>query len=322
VARTEAERPVAVLDVGSFSARLVAVRPSEPQLQPVVTHKTRLRLDRALDRKGRLSREGVDSVVDGVRSAMRVARSHGIEDVFTLGTSSIRDARNVTEVVHAVRGATGSELRFLSGTREAELSFLAARRWYGERADPLLVLDIGGGTVELAAGRGRHAEFARSLDLGARTMTRAWFADGPADEVRIEELRAHVVERLHEAFAEVDVLRDHQAIGCSKVLRQLARLAGARPCRAGGQGGRDLLLADLREWIPRLAVLPPRRRAELPGISRCRASQALAGAVVAEALLTVAGGRAQICPWSTREGLLLTLMEQPESLSQDDRPAA
>jgi exopolyphosphatase/guanosine-5'-triphosphate,3'-diphosphate pyrophosphatase len=314
---------VAVLDVGSFSARLVAVRPSDPLLQPVVAHKTRLRLDRALDRSGRLRHDGVEAIVDGVRSAMDVARSHDIGDVFTLGTSSIRDAHNVDEVLGAIRRATGVEMRFLSGAREAELSFLAARRWYGDRPDPLLVLDIGGGTVELAAGRGEKAAFARSLDLGARTVTRAWFTDAPADEARIDALRAHVVEHLREAFAEAgDVLRDHQAIGCSKVLRQLARLAGSRPCREGGPGGRDLLLTDLREWIPRLAVLPPRRRAELPGISRCRASQALAGAVVAEALLTVVGGRARICPWSTREGLLLTLMEEPESLSQDHRSAA
>ena len=100
------------------------------------------------------------------------------------------------------------------------------------------------------------------------------------------------------------LIAEYQVVGCSKVLRQLARLAGDRPGKA-----RELRLDDLQAWIPRLAKLPPSRRAELPGISRVRAHQALAGAIVAESLMRVTGGRVVICPWSTRDGLLLTLAD-------------
>lgn len=300
------ETVAAVLDVGSFSARLVVLGPGGSPLEPALTHQTRLRLDRELDGEGRLTERGVAAIVAAVEAAMTMADRHGVTRVYPLGTSSIRDARNAPEVVRRIAKATGVELKFLSGRREAELAYVAARRWYGAAAGPLLVLDIGGGTVELAAGSGEYAGLARSLRLGARSMTREWLPADFASGKQMKALRAHVLEEVTEALGDVlPEIAEHRVVGCSKVLQQLARLAGDRPGRA-----RELHLDDLRAWIPRLAALPSSRRAELPGISQPRARQALAGAVVAEALLTVAGGRVAICPWSTRDGLLLTMLDR------------
>ncbi|PXY19742.1 Ppx/GppA phosphatase family protein [Prauserella muralis] len=302
---------VGVLDVGCFSARLLAAERGGSLVDPLFSHKVRLRLDRELDPSGRLGRDGVDAICAAVAEIDAQARAHGVAEVFPLATSSIRDARNAAEVVQQVRRTTGVELRFLSGKREAELSYLAARRWFGASAGPLAVLDIGGGTVELAAGRGERASFARSLRLGAREMTRLWLDTDVPSEQRVSALREHALDRVRRALAETEPqLRGFRTVGCSKVLRQLARLAGSRPHRDGA--ARDLYVEDLREWIPRLATLPASRRADLPGISRPRARQALAGAVVAEALLTVFGGSAVICPWSTTQGLLLSLLDAPE----------
>lgn len=305
---------VGVLDVGCFSASLLVVERDGTLADPVFKHKTRLRLDRSFDAKGRLGRDAIDAIAAAVGKADDLARRQKVGRVFPLATSSIRDARNADEVVDRVRRATGVGLRFLSGQREAELSYLAARRWYGASAGPLAVLDIGGGTVELAAGTGERASLARSLRLGAREMTRTWLDTGERGlppEKRVAALREHAVERVrHSLGDDEEQLRGYRTVGCSKVLRQLARLAGSRPDREGGE--RDLRLADLQRWVPRLAVMPPSRRAELPGISRSRARQALAGAVVAEALLTVFGGPAAICPWSTTHGLLLSLLDAPE----------
>jgi exopolyphosphatase/guanosine-5'-triphosphate,3'-diphosphate pyrophosphatase len=317
VRRVVADSKVGVLDVGSFSARLVVLQQGGSPLEPVLAHQTKLRLDRELDGSGRLRKSGIAAIVAAVDAANRIAAKHGVADVYPLATSSIRDARNADEVVAEVARSTGTELRFLSGRREAELTYVAARRWYGAGAGPLLVLDIGGGTVELAAGQGEQAGFARSLRLGARSMTRDWLPHEVASAKRIGALREHVLDEVTGALHDVlPLIRDHRTVGCSKVLGQLARLAGARPQRGGPELGRELQLEDLRQWIPRLAVLPAKRRAELPGISRVRAHQALAGAIVAEALLTVSGGRVAICPWSTREGLLLGMLDgQPPERS-------
>lgn len=304
---------VAVLDVGSFSARLLVVEREGSLSDPVLSHKTRLRLDRALDASGRLRPEGIDSVVSAVRTAHELADRHGIRDVFCLATSSIRDAANSDEVRARVRASTGLTLRCLTGTEEAQLSYRAVRAWFGAEVGPLMVLDIGGGTLELAAGTGIHADFTRSLNLGARQTMRTWRldTDRPSEE-SITALRAYAAEEIRAALGpDEQRLRQFTTVGCSKVLRQLAVLAGRR--RRGGRT-RELHADDIRQWIPTLAALPPALRAELPGISRPRARQSLAGAVVAEALLGVFGGPAVISPWSTTHGLLLALLEEPDRL--------
>lgn len=300
---------VGVLDVGCFSAQLVVVdRARGSLLHPEVSHKVRLRMDRALDDRGRITKAGVDQLVSAVREARRLADRADVSTLVPFATSVIRDAPNGDEVREQVAARAGVGLGVLSGPEEARLSYLAARRWFGWSAGPLVVLDVGGGTVEIAAGVAETPEFARSLPLGARTLTREWLNDAATSPRRLRELRSHLADRIE---AELPVTVEGRAIGCSKVFEQLARLAGARPQRDGLSVDRVLTLSDLRSWIPRLASRSARQRARLPGISAHRARQSLAGAVVAEALMSTSGHEVvQICPWSTREGLLLSLMER------------
>ncbi|SMC89117.1 Ppx/GppA phosphatase family protein [Lentzea albidocapillata] len=288
---------VGVLDVGCFSAHLVVVE--RDLLRPLVSHKVRLRLDRELDADGAISRDGVDSLCDAVLAARKKA---GDVSFLPFATSSVRDSANVEEVIRKVARRTGVELKVLSGKEEARLSYAAARHWFGWSAGPMVVLDVGGGTVELAAGSGAEPERAVSLPLGARTLTRTGLT--------VTEMRVEVAQRLKSAFPWGE---SAHAVGCSKVFEQLARLAGARN---GTYAPRQLRLKDLEKWIPRLAKLSVRERAALPGISRHRAQQSLAGAVVAEGLMKVSGHDVvDISPWSTKEGLLLSLVERSRALS-------
>lgn len=284
-----------MLDVGCFSAHLVVV--DDPALHPVLSHKTRLRLDLSLDGNAGVRRSGVDQVVAAVREARHVAERAGVRELLPWATSVLRDAPNAAEVFAEVERRTGVALRSLSGVEEARLAYLAARRWFGADVGPMVVLDIGGGTVEVAAGSTGEPVLAASLPYGARTLSRC--------QVDPEVLRASLLESM-DALGD---LRGHFAVGCSKVFQQLARLSGARPQRDGPDVRRTLRVEDLRRWARRLAAMPDRQRARLPGISRHRAGQSAAGAVVAEALMTAAGhDEVAICPWSTREGLLLTLI--------------
>ncbi|MEU7479725.1 exopolyphosphatase [Lentzea sp. NPDC042327] len=284
---------VGVLDVGCFSAHLVVVE--RDLTRPLVSHKVRLRLDRELSAEGAISPAGIDSLCEAVQAARKAA---GDTPFLPFATSCVRDSANAGEVMRKVSRRTGVELKVLSGKEEARLSYAASRHWFGWGAGPLVVLDVGGGTVELAAGDGAEPEFAISLPLGARTLTRSGLA--------VEDMREEVRERIEAVFPRYDGAR---AIGCSKVFQQLARLAGDR--RSASSATRQLRAKDLEKWIPRLAKLSVRERAALPGISRHRARQSLAGAVVAEALMRATGHDVvDISPWSTKEGLLLDLVER------------
>jgi exopolyphosphatase/guanosine-5'-triphosphate,3'-diphosphate pyrophosphatase len=87
--------------------------------------------------------------------------------MLAFATSALRNAANCDDVVDRVRAETGVVLRLLPGEDEARYTFLAARRWYGWSAGRLLIVDIGGGSLELAAGRDEDPDVAASLPLGA-----------------------------------------------------------------------------------------------------------------------------------------------------------
>lgn len=285
---------VAVLDVGCFSAHLLVVE--RTPARPVVSHKVRLRLDRAIDMHGRITASGIEHIVRAVRTNEQRLRNVRTRGFLPFATSSVRDAANADKVVDIVAKRTGVTLRFLSGDQEAGLAYRAARHFHGPEG-ALTVLDVGGGTIEIAHGSAGRPAFTCSLPLGARTLTRA----GLTDTTRLENAKAVLREEIRDAIPPElrQALADAPATGCSKVFQSLAKVTGANHLRA----------EDIAAWIPRLAELSPSRRAELPGISRHRAHQVFAGAVVAEALMTATGHEAvDICPWSTREGVLLGLL--------------
>ncbi|GLW93548.1 Ppx/GppA phosphatase family protein [Actinokineospora globicatena] len=297
------EDTVGVLDVGCFSAHLVVVAgKSGAPLYPVHSDKVRLRLDRSYDADGCLTEEGVDAITAAITSVRRRVRRAGmpVGRFVPFATSSVRDAGNADEVVREVERRTGMTLRTFTGAQEAELAYLAARRWSGQQGR-LTMLDVGGGTVELATGSADQPQVATSLPYGARALTTLGLAHR---EDLVEDL-------IRDALTDRDLAALHRgrAVGCSKVFGGLAKLAGHHTVR----------VTDLDRWIPRLAALSARRRAKLPGISRHRANQSLAGAVAARALMEVTGHDAvAVSPWSTTEGLLLALREHRSELVRTD----
>ncbi|MEU9271592.1 hypothetical protein AB0E04_40120 [Streptomyces sp. NPDC048251] len=305
-------RQASVLDVGCHSALLTVVR-GRPgaELEPVFSRKVRLSLHETLDRKGRLDKAGVKSVERAVAEAVDADPRLRGQDVFAFATSVIRDAPNCDEIIARVARTTGTRLRVLAGEEEARLAYVAARRWAGPTAGQLLVLDIGGGTVEIASGTGEQPGVVHSLPLGARRITRDWLPGGAAPSPRrLAEIRQHLRRSLEGVPGLPQAEPGGRVLACSKTFEQLARLAAARSKTPRAR--RRLALPQLRTSVSLLAAAGPSRRAELPGISRHRAEQSLAGALIAQALMEACGVKnVEICPWSTREGLLLERLGVP-----------
>lgn len=302
-------RQAAVLDVGCHSVLLtVARRDAGGGLRPVLSRKVRLGLGQALGADGRLRKPGVRSVEEAVTEALFAGPHVPLPEVFAFATSVIRDAPNRGEVIDRVARTTGIRLQVLPGEEEARLAYVAARQWAGAAAGELLVLDIGGGTLETASGSGAVPRTVCSLPLGARRVTRELLPGGVATSARH---LAAVRRQLRRSLAEAEGLPvagpGANAVACSKTFAQLARLAGAGASpRLRPRVRHRLTLGALQAVIPLVAGTSPARRSELPGISSHRAEQALAGALVAEALMEACGAdTVTVCPWSTREGLLL-----------------
>ncbi|MFD7709201.1 Ppx/GppA family phosphatase [Streptomyces sp. NPDC059785] len=320
---------LSVLDVGSNTVRLVVADARGGVPLPVHTAKWRLRLSGLVEPDGHIPDEAVRQLAHAVGAAARTARRWGASEPLSFATAVVRNAPNRREVLRAVRAGSGVPLCTLPGEEEAELTFLAARRWMGWRSGPLALLDIGGGSLEVAFGRGRLPDFVASLPLGANRLTREFFADQqePTPEA-VRALRRQVRHQLRDVAARIRWEGPRTAVATSRTFQQLARLCGAAPGRHGPFVQRRLHRKELRRSIDRLALLPADQRAALPGISAPRAGQSLAGAVVGHTAMKLTGLKSvAICPWAIREGVLLRHIEDgaswwTEASERDTEPAA
>ncbi|GAA4634752.1 Ppx/GppA phosphatase family protein [Actinoallomurus vinaceus] len=303
----------AILDVGSNAAHLKVVDlvPGGP-IRTVVSVKEPTRLAGSITVGGRIGHAAVDRVVASVAATAREAARVGAVELIPFVTSAIRDAANREEILDRVAAETGVEPGYLSGQDEARLTFLAVRAWYGWSVGPIVLADIGGGSMEIATGDGAEADAALSMPLGAGRLTRDHLPSDPPRGKHVERLRAHVADRL--AAYGVDRLTDgssgHHAVATSKIFAQLARL-----CDGEKSDGRQVLeRAGLRRRIPRLARLTSAECARLRGISRSRARHILAGAIVADEIMGALGlSRLDVCPWALREGIALRRLQRLEA---------
>ena len=301
-----------VLDVGSNTVHMLVVDayPGARPL-PAFSHKVELSLSAHLEPGNTLSKVGEERLTEVVDEALRIAEDKGVEDFLAFATSAVRDAVNGDDVLARIQDRTGTRIQVLSGENEARLTFLAARRWYGWSSGRLLVVDIGGGSLEIGAGLDEEPEAVMSLPLGAGRLTRDWFTADPPSADQVRALRRHVraeIARMAGSLRRGGTV-DH-AVGTSKTFRQLARIAGAAPSSEGFYVRRFLKHSDVGLWAERLTAMDKDERARLPGVSEGRAAQMPAGAIVADAVMDLMGvTQLEICPWALREGVILKRLD-------------
>ena len=308
-----------VLDVGSNTVHLVVVD-AHRGAHPTPMHDDRwvLKLAEHVGKDGKLSKAGEKALLNAVQQAKRQAADRKCDELLAFVTSAIREADNGAAVLRRVREQTGVDLQVVTGEDEARLTFLAVRRWFGWSAGRLLVMDIGGGSLELAAGIDEDPEVALSVPLGAGRMTRQFLpaaeTGGRPDLKALARLDEHAEELLAPVGKELLGVGDPEfAVATSKTFRTLARLAGAAPYAAGLTVPRELTATGLTQVIGFVSRIESSALAELEGVSAQRAHQVPAGAVVARAAMrAVDVPFVRICPWALREGIILRRLDQLE----------
>jgi exopolyphosphatase/guanosine-5'-triphosphate,3'-diphosphate pyrophosphatase len=301
-----------VIDVGSNTVHLLVVDAyvgAHPL--PASSHKIELRLAEYVGPDGSIAPSGADALVAFTRECLDIAEDQGVEDLLAFATSAIREAPNGEAVLERVREETGVELQVLSGEDESKLTFLAVRRWFGWSSGRLLVVDIGGGSLELAAGIDEVPDLALSLPLGAGRLTRSALAGDPPKSAQVKAIRKQVRADIARVLRDVNKAGvPDRFVGTSKTLRSLARIAGAPRSADGPYAVRVLERRRVTGLVARLGGMTAAERSQLPGVSAGRAPQMLAGAIIAEAAMDLMGiDRLDICPWALREGLILRRLD-------------
>ena len=277
-----------VLDIGSNTVHLLVVDAYQgARPVPAFSLKEELRLGEHLEDGNRLAESAATKLRAFVDRALVVAEDKGVQQLMAFATSAVRDAVNGDELLARIKKETEVDIKVLPGPEESRLTFLAARRWFGWSSGRLIMLDIGGGSLEIAAGVDEDPVVAVSLPLGAGRLTRDWLTSDPPSKDEVRQLRKHV-----------------------RTFRQLARIGGAAPSSDGPYVRRFLQHSDVIELADRLCRLTAADRAQLPGVSRGRAPQLAAGAIVADAAMDLFDlAQVEICPWALREGVILRRLD-------------
>ncbi len=248
------------------------------------------------------------SALQALTKFKRLAESHEVDEVVAAATSAVRESENGREFLATIRQRTGIEVRVISGTEEACLIHRAAIYGVDVSDGAAVVIDIGGGSVELTLGSGSQVRVAHSLKLGVIRLTERFVRSDPitrADERRmvgyITEVLAPVTEKIRtRGFARV--------VGTSGTILSLGALAvgEGRPVGSDALRNRRVSLKQLRRVRRELTVVDLAGRIGVPGLDPRRADLAVAGSILICTLLRQLGARElTLCDLALREGLAL-----------------
>jgi exopolyphosphatase/guanosine-5'-triphosphate,3'-diphosphate pyrophosphatase len=277
---------------------------------PTFNHKEELRLTEYLTEENNISEEGVTALRLAIKNAIAHSKSVKTEELLPFATSALREAKNGAEIIAAINKDFEIDLQVLTGEEEARLTFLAARRWFGWSSGRLLVIDIGGGSLEIASGIDEAPEVAVTLPLGASRLTKSHLQGDPFTAKSVRALRDYIETQLESVLPALVRHEDSdRAIATSKTLRTLARLCGDWY----GGDGKNITIDAIRKISTRLAEMDSEERTKLPGVSANRARQIVAGAFVTESVMrNLDLDNLEICPWALREGIVLKYLDWTE----------
>jgi len=307
---TRSHDPVAVVDIGSNSGRVMVFRPEAGgHLHVLAGSRAALRLARDLDRTGRIPQEALDRAFEALRDFRAIALGSGVRRIEAAGTSALRDAENGPPFIRKVKRELGITIRILSGLEEARFGFLGAVG--GLPVDDGVFFDLGGGSLQVGRFRDRRLVGALSVPLGSLRVSDAFLKSDPPSPREVRKLREHVRETLEEAGVKA-LAAGEQLVGTGGSLRNLAKVDQ----RASGYPiarlhGYELARRRLHEIALRLASERQKKRAKVPGLNADRRDSVVGGALVIETLMeTLGADEVVVSGQGVREGLALSMARE------------
>jgi exopolyphosphatase / guanosine-5'-triphosphate,3'-diphosphate pyrophosphatase len=304
---------IAAIDCGTNSIHMIVVR-IRPDLsfEVIDREKEMVRLGSGgLDGKA-LTQEAMDAALQTFSRFRRLAESHQVEEILAAATSAVREAENGGEFLSVVERETGIRPRVISGTEEARLIHLAAVYGVDVAGASAVVVDIGGGSVEITHGAGASLRVAKSFKLGVIRLTEKYVHSDPLSGKDERKLVRHLDDELAKYLKDIRSAGFDRVIGTSGTILSLGAVASAERRRASDD------LRNLRvpsKQIRRLRKEVTERsiseRMKLPGLDPRRADLIVAGGILLDEILRrLDASEITLCDFALREGLVLDYIQR------------
>jgi exopolyphosphatase/guanosine-5'-triphosphate,3'-diphosphate pyrophosphatase len=300
-------RRIAAIDIGSNSIRqIVADVTPDGGITVVDEMKAAPRLGADLDVSGVLGTAAMQRAAEAVGRMATLARQLGASRIEAVATSAVRDAANAEQFVARVRQEAALELRIIDGAAEARLSYLSALAHFDLGAGRTVVMDIGGGSLELALAADGVLDDLVSLPFGALRLSERYLRGGTGPKA-LRELRADVRDALRDVLPRRD-WRGSQLIGSGGTFTNLAGMHLARRGMLVARNRHETSVprVEVEHILDSLAAMPPEERRGVAGLNPERADIIVAGiAVAAEVMGRIEARDVIVSRYGIREGLLL-----------------
>lgn len=301
---------IAAIDVGTNSIHMIVVEKQKHGYRVIDKEKDMVQLGRGSLEGRPLTDEAVERGVEALRRMAGIAERWQVQDVVAVATSAIREAPNGRRFIAAAEKASGIRVRVISGEEEAEYIYRAVRSAVEFHGGTSLVIDIGGGSVELIVGTRDEVYLTASEPVGALRMAQMFGLDGPATPAMIDDCRAYVRKRLKKTLAGISSLGFDFAVGTSGTIVALAQL-GWNGAESVSSGLRWLSRKRLRELIDALTPLSAAERVRRFAIDERRAETILGGAVVLhEIMRKLECEQLHACDAALREGIVEYVLDE------------
>jgi exopolyphosphatase/guanosine-5'-triphosphate,3'-diphosphate pyrophosphatase len=304
---------LAAIDIGTNSVHMIVVRVrADFSFEVIDREKEMVRLGAGgLDGK-KLTREAMSAALQALSKFERLARSHQVDEILAAATSATREAENGGELLAEIERQTGIRPRIITGTEEARLIHLAAV--YGvDTPKPAVVIDIGGGSVEVTLGAGDQVRYARSFKLGAIRLTERFVTSDPLSGRDERKLLEHISGQVDRYLGQIVNAGYDRVIGTSGTILSLGTVATAVESGSAPAEIRNLRVPAkaIRKVRKMVCDLPLERRLQIPAMDPRRADLVVAGAVLLDALLRTLGAKdITLCDLALREGLVLDFIQR------------
>jgi exopolyphosphatase/guanosine-5'-triphosphate,3'-diphosphate pyrophosphatase len=315
---------LASIDIGTNSLHMIVVnvRP-DLSFEVIDREKEMVRLGAGgLDGKA-LTPEAMQAALQVLSKFRRLAESHSVDEIVAVATSAVREAENGGEFLKAVAAETGIRPRVISGTEEARLIHMAAAYGVGAAGDVLVVIDIGGGSVEITRGAGPTMETGRSFKLGVIRLTERFVKSDPISEREERKLVRHIDADVGEHIGRIRRAGFDRVVGTSGTVLSLGAIAAGHHGR-GGPGSlrnRRVSAKQLHRVRRTMTSFNLAKRVRVPGLEPRRADLSPAGAVLLDTLVRrLAADELTLCDLSLREGVVLDyIARHRKQIAQADR---
>ena len=304
---------LAAIDIGTNSVHMIVVRVRPDfSFEVIDREKEMVRLGAGGLGGRKLTREAMSAALQALGKFERLAKSHQVDQILAAATSATREAENGGDLLAAIEQQTGIRPRIITGTEEARLIHLAAV--YGvDTPKPAVVIDIGGGSVEVTLGAGDDVRFARSFKLGVLRLSERFVMSDPLSGRDERKMLAHIAEQTDRYLGHIVSAGYDRVIGTSGTILSLGSVATALDTGVAPSEVRNLRVSAkaIRKVRKLVCSTPLDKRLEIPALDPRRADLVVAGALLLDALLKKLEAKdITLCDLALREGLVLDFIQR------------